>query len=76
MTDETKTGIEISDKTVADFSALVKAYADSDPIRTVYEKYKHLDHLLTDTDWLPNTWEGEILCDFWQAIKKSVEGDG
>ena len=46
------------------------------PIMAVYEKYKHLDHLLTDTEWLPQSPQGEILCDFWQAIKKSVEGDG
>jgi hypothetical protein len=35
----------------------------------VYEKYKHLDHLLSDKGWLPEGFMGAILWDLWQAVK-------
>ena len=50
-------------------------------IKEVYEKYKHLDALLSDHEWLIDGEKGEasrtinrILFDCWQAIKKSQEG--
>jgi len=38
-------------------------------IEEIYEKYKHLDKLLSDKEWLPDTFQGSILYDLWQAIK-------
>lgn len=38
-------------------------------INEVYEKYKHLDKLLSDKDWIPNTIQGKIIYDLWSAIK-------
>jgi hypothetical protein len=37
--------------------------------REVHEKYKHLDALLTDKQWLPDTFLAEILLDSWRAIR-------
>jgi len=53
-------------------------------ISEVFEKYKHLDQLLSDRKWLPDTFIGSILFDLWQAVKvnqeavseSSVEGSG
>ena len=39
-------------------------------VKEVYEKYKHLDHLLSDKKWLPKNHFGEIILDLWQAIKE------
>ncbi len=44
----------------------------------VYEKWKHLDHLLSDRDWLTTDDDGHtdirmmILYESWQAIKTAV----
>lgn len=36
----------------------------------VHEKYKHLDDLLSDREWLPGrSYLSDILYDLWQAIK-------
>ncbi len=56
------------------------------PIRAVYEQYKHLDHLLSDHNFLDPPAEvsddddtrlsrmyGHYLADFWQAIKAHIE---
>jgi hypothetical protein len=48
-------------------------------IEEVYEKYKHLDHLLSDKEWLGESFYGYFICDMWAAIKTShgkEEGDG
>lgn len=42
-------------------------------IKEVYEKYKHLDHLLTDKEWLWNNFQGGIIYDLWQTIKSEVQ---
>ncbi len=41
--------------------------------KEVYEKYKHLDALLSDRVWTraDSTLRGEILYDLWQAVKES-----
>ena len=43
-------------------------------VREVYEKYKHLGDLLSDCEWLKakTAWE-QMVYDFWQAIRKTVE---
>ena len=40
-------------------------------IKEVYEKYKHLDHLLTDKKWLSEDFNGYMIFDFWEAIKEN-----
>ena len=35
----------------------------------VYEKYKHLDRLLSDPEWLPKSFESYILRDLWCSIR-------
>ena len=35
----------------------------------MYEKYKHLDHLLSDLDWLPEGLCGQILFDLWSEVR-------
>lgn len=43
-------------------------------IQEVYEKYKHLDKLLSDQEWLDSlNIQSLILYDLWQAIKLAVE---
>ena len=52
-------------------------------IKEVYEEYKHLDHLLSDEDWMlvnntawmliGNTALHFATYNMWQAIKKTVE---
>jgi hypothetical protein len=47
-------------------------------LEAVYEKYKHLDHLLSDAEWLtvsddraaPNL-QAHILYDLWQAVRSA-----
>ncbi len=39
----------------------------------VFDKYKHLDHLLSDSGWLPDSIQGQIVYDLWQAIKAAQE---
>jgi hypothetical protein len=43
-------------------------------VKEVYEKYKHMDPLLSDEESpLLEDFTGQILLDFWQAIKDTVE---
>jgi hypothetical protein len=57
-----------------------------DPIADIYQQYKHLDHLLSDREWMCPSVEpgdedgtrlsrmyGHYLADFWQAIKAEIE---
>ncbi len=39
----------------------------------VFDKYKHMDHLLSDSGWLPDSIQGQIVYDLWQAIKAAQE---
>lgn len=43
----------------------------------IYEKFKHLDPILSDKRWLELDEEGnltnQILFDLWQAIKEEVK---
>lgn len=41
-------------------------------IEEVYEKYKHLDPLLTNLEWMAATFEGHMLMEFWWAIKAAA----
>ena len=38
-------------------------------IQEVYEKYEHLDRLLSDKEFLPDDPRGHILYDLWQAVR-------
>lgn len=46
-------------------------------IHEAYEKYEHLDHLLSDHEWLiaghnQRGWEADVLFDLWQVVKAHV----
>ena len=41
-----------------------------DRIEAVWQEYKHLDYLLVDKEWLPDTSIGHILHDLWRAIRR------
>ena len=42
------------------------------PIEECWDRYKHLDHLLSDKDWLDDsTPQRHALYDFWQAIRQA-----
>lgn len=41
--------------------------------KEVYKKYEHLDHLLSDEEWLEPTIQGKIIFDLWGAIRSSIE---
>jgi len=48
-----------------------------EPIRAVWEQYKHLDILLSDEEWMieaghPMAPQRKCLLDCWLAIKKTV----
>lgn len=43
-------------------------------IQEVYERYAHLDMLMSDGAWLPNSSIGQILLDCWQAIAENAKG--
>jgi len=45
----------------------------SDPIVEVYEKYKHLDALFSDKEWLGWSPASRALYDMWRAIREYVE---
>lgn len=54
----------------------MKKYIETMDIKSVYEKYKHLDDLLSDERWMNlSEQEGQsrildqILYDLWQAIR-------
>lgn len=38
-----------------------------------FEKYKHLDELLSDLKWLPDGFIGSIMLDLWQTIKAAQQ---
>jgi hypothetical protein len=38
-----------------------------------WEKYRHLDHLLSDSEWLPKEFQGYMLFDCWQAVKQAAK---
>ena len=42
-------------------------------ILQVYERYKHLDQLLSDPVWLPGNTLGKIINDLWETIKVQAE---
>jgi len=42
----------------------------------MFERYRHLDHLLSDAAWLTATFEGHILRDLWLAIRQTVDEEG
>ena len=46
-------------------------------IQEVYEKFKHLDQLLSDKEWLglTNNLLYAILYDLWQAVKEAAENN-
>jgi hypothetical protein len=44
-------------------------------ITEVYNKYKHLDRLLSDEQWIADSLQGRILFDLWQAIKGGEAND-
>lgn len=39
-------------------------------MRNVYEKYKHLDYLLSDPEWLEDNVMSKILHDLWICLKE------
>ena len=39
-------------------------------IQEVYEKYKHLNQILSDKEWFGDKLQDVILYDLWQAIKQ------
>ena len=41
-------------------------------VEKVYGKYRHLDNLLSDKEWLPRNSLGEIIFDLWCAVKATV----
>jgi hypothetical protein len=43
-----------------------------DKLREVYEKYKHLDPVLTDTEWAGNKLAYRMAQDLWAAIKEAL----
>lgn len=48
-------------------------------IDEIWEKWRHLDHLLSDRDWIGDNPRQEILYDLWQAVKWKItrkEGRG
>ena len=42
------------------------------PIEEVWEKFKHLDALLSDEEWLGEGPLKKCLYDLWQAVRKAV----
>ena len=43
------------------------------PLSDVFEKYGHLDKLLSDKQWLGEGIRDQILFDLWQAVKLELE---
>ena len=41
-------------------------------IKEVYEKYYHLDNLISDKIWMGETIKDEILFDLWGAVKAEM----
>jgi len=38
-------------------------------MKKIFEKYQHLDKLLSDPAWLPDNFVGQIVYDLWQVVK-------
>jgi hypothetical protein len=45
-------------------------------LRKVWEKYKHLDRVISDPQWADDDLRMRILRDCWQEIKAHVEAEG
>ncbi len=43
------------------------------PIESVYEQYKHMDKIFTDTRW--QSFRQKIIADLWQAIKEVLDAE-
>lgn len=41
-------------------------------IQEVYEKYKDMDHLFSNREWLMKIFDDCIIFDLWQAVKKEA----
>lgn len=41
-----------------------------------WQRYAHLDHLLSDAAWLPATFEAHILRDLWLTIRERAREEG
>jgi hypothetical protein len=55
----------------------------TDPIREVYERYKHLDHLLSDDQWIIGEDDDRasltyrrMMYEMWGAIRAEIERMG
>ena len=46
----------------------------ADRLQECYDKFKHLDILLSDKDWYGDDPRSQILYELWQAIKAAQEG--
>jgi hypothetical protein len=53
----------------------------TDPIREVYERYKHLDHLLSDYQWIIGEDDDRasltyrrMVYEMWGAIREEMKG--
>ncbi len=44
-------------------------------IKTFYEKFKHLDYLLSDPNWVENSATGRFINEVWAEIKRVTLGD-
>ena len=55
------------------YEAIMKEQGE--PVREVYEKYKHLDKLLSDEIWIEGLASSPRRClyDLWQAVKAHRE---
>jgi len=61
--------LEAFDKQIEDLAALKARLA---PIEAVYERFRHLDELLSDKEWIDTSSpQRHCLYDLWQAIKEA-----
>ena len=44
------------------------------PVVEVYERFRHLDRLLSTTGWEPDNEAGRICTALWAAVKRAMEG--
>lgn len=46
-----------------------------EPIKAMYEKYKHMDNLFSDKGWIATgDFKYHVISDLWIAIKESLNG--